>query len=59
MDTYLNNLLSETPMRHGKPGGIAHHGISDTYMALFTHFIPCGYGRPSTSSRACSRTPPS
>jgi transcriptional regulator with XRE-family HTH domain len=58
MDTYLNNLLAETSVRHGKPGGIAYHHISDTYIALFTHFIPCGYGRPSTSSRACSRTPP-
>lgn len=42
MDTYLNNLLSETSMRYGKPGGIAYHHISDTYIALFTHFIPCG-----------------
>ncbi|MEU2687180.1 Tn3 family transposase [Streptomyces hygroscopicus] len=25
-----------------KPGGIAYHHISDTYIALFTHFIPCG-----------------
>ncbi|GGT59535.1 hypothetical protein GCM10010207_68920 [Streptomyces atratus] len=30
MDTYL------------KPGSIAYHHISDTYIALFTHFIPCG-----------------
>ncbi|QHA07932.1 Tn3 family transposase [Streptomyces broussonetiae] len=29
-------------MRYGKPGGIAYHHISDTYIALFTHFIPCG-----------------
>ncbi|MFE7941951.1 Tn3 family transposase [Streptomyces griseoincarnatus] len=42
MDTYLNNLLSETSVRYGKPGGIAYHYISDTYIALFTHFIPCG-----------------
>ncbi|MFJ4741077.1 Tn3 family transposase [Streptomyces sp. NPDC088775] len=42
MDTYLNNLLSETSVRYGKPGGIAYHHISDTYIALFTHFIPCG-----------------
>lgn len=25
-----------------QPGGIAYHHISDTYIALFTHFIPCG-----------------
>ncbi|GAA1141710.1 transposase [Streptomyces javensis] len=42
MDTYLNNLLAETSVRYGKPGGIAYHHISDTYIALFTHFIPCG-----------------
>ncbi|WP_171076225.1 Tn3 family transposase [Streptomyces sp. YIM 121038] len=42
MDTYLNNLLAETSIRYGKPGGIAYHHISDTYVALFTHFIPCG-----------------
>ncbi|MEU1801549.1 Tn3 family transposase [Streptomyces sp. NPDC019937] len=42
VDTYLNNLLSETSVRYGKPGGIAYHHISDTYIALFTHFIPCG-----------------
>ncbi len=42
MDTYLNNLLSETSVRYGKPGGIAYHHISDTYIAPFTHFIPCG-----------------
>ncbi|MFF0630169.1 Tn3 family transposase [Streptomyces sp. NPDC004296] len=42
MDTYLNNLLAETSVRYGKAGGIAYHHISDTYVALFTHFIPCG-----------------
>ncbi|MEU6718040.1 transposase [Nonomuraea sp. NPDC046802] len=42
MDTYLNNLLAETSVRHGKPGGIAYHHVADTYIALFTRFIPCG-----------------
>ncbi len=42
MDIYLDNLLAETSVRYGKPGGIAYHHISDTYVALFTHFIPCG-----------------
>ncbi|MEU9795190.1 Tn3 family transposase [Streptomyces sparsogenes] len=42
MDTYLDNLLSETSARYGKPGGIAHHHVSDTHIALFTHLIPCG-----------------
>jgi hypothetical protein len=27
MNTYLNNLLSETSVRYGKPGGIAYHHI--------------------------------
>ncbi|MFI9237003.1 Tn3 family transposase [Streptomyces sp. NPDC053079] len=52
MDTYLDNLLSETSVWYGKPGGVAYHHVSDTYIALFTHFIPCGGGRPSTSSRS-------
>ncbi|MEV6154619.1 Tn3 family transposase [Nonomuraea sp. NPDC052129] len=42
MDTYLNNLLAETSVRYGKPGGIAYHHVADTYIALFTRFIPCG-----------------
>ncbi|MEU5166730.1 Tn3 family transposase [Streptomyces mutomycini] len=42
MDTYLDNLLSETSVRYGKPGGIVYHHVSDTYIALVTHFIPCG-----------------
>ncbi len=42
MDTYLDNLLAETSVQYGKPGGIAYRHISDTYIALFTHFIPCG-----------------
>ncbi|MER5369649.1 Tn3 family transposase [Streptomyces sp. NPDC002722] len=42
MGTYLDNLLAETSVRYGKPGSIAYHHIADTYVALFTHFIPCG-----------------
>ncbi|MFD5194009.1 Tn3 family transposase [Streptomyces sp. NPDC058357] len=42
MDTYLDDLLSETSVRYGKPGGIACHHISDTYIALFTHVNSCG-----------------
>ncbi|MFJ2868280.1 Tn3 family transposase [Kitasatospora sp. NPDC087314] len=42
MDTYLNNLVAETSVRYGRPGGIAYHHVADTYIALFTHFIPCG-----------------
>jgi hypothetical protein len=42
MDTYLDNLLAETSIRYGASGGIACHHISDHYIALFTHFVPCG-----------------
>ncbi len=42
MDTYLDNLLAETSIRYGASGGIAYHHISDYYIALFTHFVPCG-----------------
>ncbi|MFD4830951.1 Tn3 family transposase [Streptomyces uncialis] len=40
MDTCLDNLLSETSVRYGKPGGMAYHHVSDTYIALLRHFIP-------------------
>lgn len=42
VETWLDNLLAENSIRHGKPGGIAYHHVSDLYIALFTHFIPCG-----------------
>jgi TnpA family transposase len=41
-EIYENNLLSEYHIRYGGYGGIAYHHISDTYIALFTHFINCG-----------------
>ena len=39
---YENNLMSEYHIRYGGYGGIAYHHVSDTYIALFTHFINCG-----------------
>ena len=36
------NLLSEYHIRYGGYGGIAYHHVSDTYVALFSHFISCG-----------------
>jgi len=39
---YEENLLSEYHIRYGGYGGIAYHHISDTYIALFSHFIACG-----------------
>ena len=39
---YDNNLFGEHHIRYGAYGGIAYHHISDTYVALFSHFIACG-----------------
>ena len=39
---YQENLLSEYHIRYGGYGGIAYHHVSDTYIALFSHFIACG-----------------
>ncbi|MES2356236.1 MAG: Tn3 family transposase [Pseudomonadota bacterium] len=41
-DLYENNLLSERHIRYGGYGGVAYYHVSDTYIALFSHFIPCG-----------------
>jgi len=41
-DLYENNLLSEYHIRYGSWGGIAYYHVSDNYIALFSHFIPCG-----------------
>jgi TnpA family transposase len=40
--TYEDNLRTEFHIRHGSFGGIAYYHVSDTYIALFSHFIPCG-----------------
>lgn len=37
-----NTLMGEHHIRYGRFGGIAYHHISDTYIALFSHFIACG-----------------
>ena len=39
---YDQNLMAEYHIRYGGYGGIAYHHVSDTYVALFSHFIPCG-----------------
>lgn len=41
-DMYENNLLAEYHIRYGGYGGIGYYHISDTYIALFSHFIACG-----------------
>ncbi len=42
VDTWENNILAESHIRYGGYGGIAYRHISDTYIALFSRFIPCG-----------------
>ncbi len=41
-DLYEQNLVSEYHIRYGGYGGIAYHHVADSYIALFSHFIPCG-----------------
>jgi TnpA family transposase len=41
-DLYEQNLLSERHIRYGGYGGLGYYHVSDTYIALFSHFIPCG-----------------
>src|SRR6267378_4964448 len=40
--SYDQNLLAEYSIRYGSYGGIAYHHVADSYIALFSHFIPCG-----------------
>nr|WP_289113913.1 Tn3 family transposase [uncultured Halomonas sp.] len=39
---YEQNLLSEYHIRYGGYGGVGYYHVSDKYIALFSHFIPCG-----------------
>jgi TnpA family transposase len=41
-DLYEQNLLSEYHIRYGGYGGVSYYMISEKYIALFSHFIPCG-----------------
>lgn len=41
-DIYENNLLAEYHIRYGGYGGIGYYHVADSYIALFSHFIPCG-----------------
>lgn len=34
--------MAEYHIRYGGYGGIGYYHVSDTYIALFSHFIPCG-----------------
>lgn len=39
---YEQNLLAEYHLRYGGYGGIGYYHVSDRYIALYSHFIPCG-----------------
>lgn len=41
-ELFEKNLLASYHIRYGGYGGIAYHHVSDNYIALFSHFIPCG-----------------
>lgn len=41
-EVHEQNLIASYHIRYGGIGGIAYHHVSDTYIALFSHFIPCG-----------------
>ncbi len=42
VNTWENNLLAETSIRCGGFGQLAYRHVSDTYIALFSRFMPCG-----------------
>lgn len=41
-NVYEENLLAEYHLRYGGYGGIGYYHVSDMYIALYSHFIPCG-----------------
>jgi hypothetical protein len=57
ISTWENNLLAETSILYGSAGKIAYRHIADTYVALFTRFIPCGCGRRFIPRRALGGLP--
>lgn len=42
LETYDENLFAAHHVRYGRTGSIAYRHVADTYIALFSHFIPCG-----------------
>lgn len=41
-DMYEQNIISEYHVRYASYGGVGYYLVSDTYIALFSRFIPCG-----------------
>ena len=56
--TWGNNILAESHIRYGGYGGLAMRHISDTYVALFSHFIPCGVWEAVYIIKDCCGTSP-
>ncbi|WP_322748037.1 MULTISPECIES: Tn3 family transposase [unclassified Frankia] len=42
IDTWEDSLRAESHVRYGGFGALAFRLVSDNYIALFSHFIPCG-----------------
>lgn len=42
LETWENNLLAESHIRYGGYGGLAMRHVADSYIALFSRFVPCG-----------------
>lgn len=42
IDTWEDSLRAESHIRYGGFGALAFRLVSDSYIALFSHFIPCG-----------------
>ncbi len=40
---WKQNRPSKYHIRHGEYDGIGYYHVSDRYIALFSHFIPCGF----------------
>lgn len=42
IDLYKSNIFAEGHIRYGGYGALGYYLVSDKYIALFSHFIPCG-----------------
>jgi TnpA family transposase len=42
LDVTDNNLISEYHIRYGGYGALGYYLVATNYIALFSHFIPCG-----------------
>ena len=56
-DLHPQSLMSEYHIRYGGYGGIGYYLVSDTYIALFSRFIPAVPGKRSTHPGLRQREP--